>query len=204
MSQLRQHYWELRGLGVELVTAANDTPETNAALREQLDLPFTLLSDPEAEVARAYGAFHENEHRGRKIARVAMFLIGSAAQEQRILWEYVGPTSRHRPAPSRLSEEVQRALGRRELLVSVVVPSTWQLEQSIAALHQPPLGYARTPAPPPAHVVLLQRDYLRELAMQSEAEVQRLTEEGWTLAAVSPEYAGAQATGQRYVFRRRA
>lgn len=186
------------------MTAANDTPETNAALREQLDLPFTLLSDPEAEVARAYGAFHENEHRGRKIARVAMFLIGSAAQEQRILWEYVGPTSRHRPAPSRLSEEVQRALGRRELLVSVVVPSTWQLEQSIAALHQPPLGYARTPAPPPAHVVLLQRDYLRELAMQSEAEVQRLTEEGWTLAAVSPEYAGAQATGQRYVFRRRA
>ena len=43
---MRQHYWELRGLGVELVTAANDTPETNAALREQLDLPFTLLSDP--------------------------------------------------------------------------------------------------------------------------------------------------------------
>ena len=45
LSQLRQSYWELRGLGVELVAAANDTPETNRELRERLDLPFTLLSD---------------------------------------------------------------------------------------------------------------------------------------------------------------
>ena len=204
MSQLRQHYWEIRGLGVELAAAANDTPETNARLRDELDLPFTLLSDPEAEVATVYSAFHEREPRGRRIARVSMFLIGSAEQENRILWEYDGPTSRHRVAPSRLSEEIQRALGRRELLVSVVVPSNWQVERRIAALQSPPLGLYRTPDELARRNVPTQRDYIRELAMQSNAEIQRLTEAGWMLVSVSPEYEGSLAIGQRYVFHRAA
>ena len=203
---MRQHYWEIRGLGVELVGAANDTPETNARLREEWDLPFTILSDEQAEVAQLYSAFHAGEPKGRSIARVSMLLIDTAEQGGRILWEYVGPTSRHRVAPSRLSEEIQRALGRRRLVVSVVVPSPWQLERVIGGFQSPSLGFHRTPkreeeGPTSTAHVLLYRDYTRELAMQSQAEVQRLTEAGWTLAAVSPEYEGSVAIGQRYVFR---
>lgn len=48
--------------------------------------------------------------------------------------------------------------------------------------------------------MLTYRDYTRELAMQRNAEIQRLSEAGWTLLAVSPEMEGAVATGQRYVF----
>ena len=204
---MRQHYWEIRGLGVEFVAAANDTPETNARLREEWDIPFSILSDTNADVARAYGAFHENESQGRSIARVSMVLIGSAEQGGRVLWEYVGPTSRHRVAPSRISEEIQRALGRTHLLVSVIVPSAWQVERTIAAFQDPPLGlYRTTEKTTPEHVsqrhLLLYRDYTRELAMQGHAEIQRLTEDGWTLAAVSPEYEGTLGTGQRYVFRK--
>src|SRR5262245_30313104 len=104
-----------------------------------------LLSDEEARVASAYGAFHSDEPRGRSIARYAVFLIADAAGDGRILWEYVAPTNRHRVALSRLSEEMQNAQGRTRQVVSVVVPSEWQVERSIAALQEPPLGLYRTP-----------------------------------------------------------
>lgn len=199
---MRQHYWELRGLGIELVAAANDTPETNLDLRERYDLPFTILSDEEGNVAEAYGALHENEPRGRRIARVSMFLISPAEEGARIAWEYVGPTSRHRVAPSRLSQEVQTYLGFRHQTVSVVVPSAWRVEHVIAGFQDPPLGLFRTPDDLNEPGVLVYRDYMRELAMHAHGEVFRLQSAGWTLAAVSTETEGAIAIGQRYVFTR--
>jgi hypothetical protein len=200
---LRQHYWELRGLGIDLVAAANDTPETNRDLRERFDLPFSILSDENAEVSRAYGAFHENEPQGRSISRVAMYLIHGAEQGGTIGWEYVGPTSRHRLAPSRLIEEVQTFLGIEHQVVSVIVPSAWHVETTIAGFQDPPLGLYRTPGEVQSGVMVY-RDYTRELAMQSHGEVHRLASEGWRLVAVSPEMEGSTAIGQRYVFERTA
>jgi hypothetical protein len=199
---LRQHYWELRGLGIDLVAAANDTPETNRDLRERFDLPFSILSDENAEVAKAYGAFHENEPQGRSIARVSMYLIHSAEQGGTIGWEYVGPTSRHRLAPSRLIEEVQTFLGMQHQVVSVIVPSAWHVEQTIAGFQNPPIGFYRTPAEVQPGVMVY-RDYTRELAMQSHGEVHRLASGGWRLVTVTPEMEGSTAIGQRYVFERK-
>jgi hypothetical protein len=199
---LRQLYWEIRGLGVDLVGAANDTPETNEAIRQRLDLPFTLLSDENADVARAYGAYHEDEPRGRDIARVSVFLIQSADAGGTIAWEYVGPTARHRVALSRLSEEIQNMMGLERQSVSVMVPSPWQVESTIAAFQDPPLGLYRTPDDLNEPGVLVYRDYARELAMLSHAEVHRLSNEGWSLVSVSPEMEGDIAIGQRYVFQR--
>jgi hypothetical protein len=199
---LRQFYWELRGLGVDLVAAANDTPETNEALRRKYELPFSILSDENAEVARAYGAFHDNEPQDRSIARVSVFLIEQADAGGRIAWEYVGPTARHRVALSRLSEEVQRMMGLETLTVSVVVPSTWHLEQTIAGFQSPPLGLYSTPEDLNEPGVLVYRDYMRELAMLSHAEVHRLSNEGWRLIAVSPESEDGVVIGQRYVFQK--
>jgi hypothetical protein len=201
---LRQFYWELRGLGIELVAAANDTPETNAALRARYDLPFTILSDEDAAVAKAYGALHEDEPQGRSIARVSVFFIEQAEAGGRIAWEYVGPTARHRVALSRLSEEAQRLQGFRTLTVGVVVPSTWHLERTIAGFQSPPLGIYTTPDDLNEPGVLVYRDYMRELAMLSHAEVNRLANEGWTLVAVTPESEGPAIIGQRYVFQTQA
>jgi alkyl hydroperoxide reductase subunit AhpC len=200
LSQLRQFYWEARGLGVELVGAANDTPETNKELRERLDLPFMLLSDEGAEVAKAYGTYHVNEPRGRDISYVSVFLVDSAANGGRVLWENVANTARHRVAMSRLSEEIQRATGRKRMVVSVVVPSAWEVERTIAGFQDPPLGLYRTPENLHEPGVGVYREYTQQLAMQSHGEVARLTEEGLTLAAVTPEHEGTIVTGQRYVF----
>jgi alkyl hydroperoxide reductase subunit AhpC len=202
LSQLRQFYWEARGLGVELVGAANDTPETNKELRERLDLPFMLLSDPGAEVAKLYGTYHVNEPRGRDISYVSVFLIDSAANGGTILWEHVANTARHRVAMSRLSEEIQRGTGRKQLVVNVVVPTAWEVERTIAAFQDPPLGLYRTPENLHEPGVGVYREYTQQLAMLSHGEVARLAEEGWRLAAVTPEYEGSIVTGHRYVFER--
>ena len=197
---MRQFYWEARGLGVELVGAANDTPETNKELRERLDLPFMLLSDEGAEVAKTYGTYHVNEPRDRDISYVSVFLIDSAANGGNVIWEHVANTARHRVAMSRLSEEIQRATGRERMVVSVVVPSAWEVERSIAAFQDPPLGLYRTPEDLHEPGVGVYREYTQQLAMLSHGEVVRLAEEGWRLAAVTPEYEGNVVTGQRYVF----
>jgi alkyl hydroperoxide reductase subunit AhpC len=202
LSQLRQFYWEARGLGVELVGAANDTPETNKELRERLDLPFMLLSDPGAEVAKLYGTYHVNEPRGRDISYVSVFLIDSAANGGTILWEHVANTARHRVAMSRLSEEIQRGTGRKQMVVNVVVPTAWEVERAIAAFQDPPLGYYRTPEDLHEPGVGVYREYTQQLAMLSHGEVARLAEEGWRLAAVTPEHEGSIVTGHRYVFER--
>lgn len=199
---MRQHYWELRGLGIDLIAAANDTPETNRDLRERYDLPFSVLSDENGDVAEAYGVLHENEPRDRRIARVSMFLIEPADKGATIAWEYAGPTSRHRVAPSRLSQEVQTYLGFAHQTVSVIVPSAWRVEQVIAGFQDPPLGLYRTPEEINEPGVMVYRDYMRELAMQAHGEVFRLQSSGWTLAAVSPEMEGEINVGQRYVFTR--
>jgi len=202
LSQLRQFYWEARGLGVELVGAANDTPEANKELRERLDLPFMLLSDPGAEVAKTYGAYHVNEPRERDISYVSVFLIDSAANGGTILWEHVANTARHRVAMSRLSEEIQRATGRERMVVNVVVPTAWDVERTIAGFQDPALGLYRTPEDLHEPGVGVYREYTQQLAMLSHGEVVRLAEEGWRLAAVTPEYEGSIVTGYRYVFER--
>ena len=200
LAQLRQLYWELRGLGVDIVGAANDTPETNREYRSTLDLPFTLLSDVDADVARAYGAFHEHAPRDRKIALAALVLVDMIDRGGTILWEHVSPNFRHRVAPSRVSEEVQTALGRRQQMVHVTVPSTHHLEAQIAALHDPPMGLYTTPDPLDPPLANMRREDVREFAMQANGEVHRLLEEGWTLTAVTPEVEGSETIGLRHVF----
>jgi thioredoxin-dependent peroxiredoxin len=43
-----------RDLGVEVVGISSDDPESHRRFREKHQLPFTLLSDPNLEVARQY------------------------------------------------------------------------------------------------------------------------------------------------------
>lgn len=191
---MRQHYWEIRSLGVEFVALANEEPDNHAELRERLDLPFQLLSDPDSKLAKALHVFHESESKGRLIARPAMFLVDTHANGNTILWEHVSPTSRHRVEPSRIMEELLTALGYCRQVVNVIVPSSGELEHKIAELQDPPLGLYTTPDEVQGGV-LTQRDFMRQLAMAAHAELHRLTADGWELQAVSPEFEGSRPVG---------
>ncbi|MBN1908889.1 MAG: peroxiredoxin [Pirellulales bacterium] len=46
---------DLRAFDVAYFTASRDTPEKNAKFAESLGLDYPILSDPEGDVARAYG-----------------------------------------------------------------------------------------------------------------------------------------------------
>ena len=52
-------------------TASCDSPEDNARFAKSLDLDYPVLSDPEKEVARAYGVVHE----GRNVPERWTFFI---------------------------------------------------------------------------------------------------------------------------------
>lgn len=203
LTQLRQSYFEFKGLGVEFVAAANDTPETNRELRERLDLPFMLLSDTDGEVAKAYHAFHENEPRERKIALTSMILIDSAANDRLIRFEYVGPTARHRVPHSRLVEEILNLKGQRQQVISVLVPTETELLRQIKERNDPPLGLFRQPAKEDIEgSAVLEREVLGQMVMGQYEEIHRYMREGWRLATVTPENRDGDTIGQRYVFER--
>jgi hypothetical protein len=182
---------------------ANNTPEINKELRQKLDLPFTLLSDIDAEVAAMYRAQHQNEPRDRKIALSSMFLIDSAENDRIVRFDYVGPTARHRVPGSRLIEEILNLRGQRQQVISVLVPTESALQQQIAERNDPPLGfYGEPPADQLQSGVLTEREVLGQMVMGQYEEIHRLTREGWRLVTVAPETARGETIGQRYVFER--
>lgn len=201
---MRQSYWEIRGLGVEFVAAANDTPEVNKELRERLDLPFTLLSDVDGDVAKAYRAFNDSDPSGRAIALTSMFLIDSSENDRIIRFENVGPTARHRVSGPRLVEEIQKLQGAQHRVVSVLVQTEVELIRHINALNDPPVGlYREPPADQIQRGVMVEREVLGQMVMGQYEEIHRYMREGWTLVAVSPEVIEGTTVGQRYVFEHR-
>jgi peroxiredoxin len=71
---------------------------------ERNKLPFAILSDPRAEVIRAYGVLHERGGPGgTDIALPAHFLIDRSG---RIAWRYVADKVNHRPIPGDLIRRI--------------------------------------------------------------------------------------------------
>ncbi|MTE19212.1 thioredoxin-dependent thiol peroxidase [Streptomyces sp. TRM43335] len=56
--------------GYEVIGVSPDKPEKLAAFRDKENLKVTLVSDPEKEVMRAYGAFGEKKLYGRTVTGV--------------------------------------------------------------------------------------------------------------------------------------
>lgn len=56
--------------GYEIIGISPDTPERLAKFREKEDINYTLLSDPNHEVMRAYGAFGEKKLYGKTVEGV--------------------------------------------------------------------------------------------------------------------------------------
>ncbi len=55
LCEYRDGIEEFEGLGVEVVGISADDADSHRRFKEKRDLPFTLLSDPDLEVAEAYG-----------------------------------------------------------------------------------------------------------------------------------------------------
>jgi peroxiredoxin Q/BCP len=61
----------LKGLNIAYFTASVDTPDYNKKFAESLDLDYPILSDPEKDVAKAYGVVHQ----GRQVPERWTFYI---------------------------------------------------------------------------------------------------------------------------------
>lgn len=75
-----------------------DSPQEAADLEAGDDLPFRVLSDPDAGVARAYGLLHARGGPGGKdVALPAHVLLG---RDRRIAWRHVAHRIQDRPSPA--------------------------------------------------------------------------------------------------------
>ncbi|MFE3024945.1 thioredoxin-dependent thiol peroxidase [Nocardia tengchongensis] len=73
----RDNLAELDGAGIDVVGISPDKPAKLAKFRDNEQLTFPLLSDPEKETLSAYGAFGEKMMYGKKVTGVirSTFLI---------------------------------------------------------------------------------------------------------------------------------
>lgn len=73
----RDNLAELNAAGLDVVGISPDSPAKLAKFRDDQELNFPLLSDPEREVMTAYGAFGEKKNYGKIVQGVirSTFLI---------------------------------------------------------------------------------------------------------------------------------
>lgn len=62
----RDNFPTIEAAGATVLGVSPDPPEKLAAWREEENLPYTLLSDPENEVSQMFGAYGEKSMYGRK------------------------------------------------------------------------------------------------------------------------------------------
>jgi len=73
LAEFRVHYEEFRALRVDMAAISVDGPEHSEPLRQLYQIPFPILCDTNAEVAKSWGLFDPLEKGG--IGRSAVFVI---------------------------------------------------------------------------------------------------------------------------------
>jgi peroxiredoxin Q/BCP len=62
---IRDAYGEFERAGAVVLGVSPDTVEQHTKFRDKYDLPFTLLADPEHEVAERFGVWSQKQYMGR-------------------------------------------------------------------------------------------------------------------------------------------
>ncbi len=77
--EFRDAYDEFRRRGVEILGVSPDAAGSHAKFKTKHELPFTLLSDPDHEVAERYGVWTEKTMYGKKRMGIkrSTFVIGA-------------------------------------------------------------------------------------------------------------------------------
>ena len=65
-SGIRDEYGEFQKRDAVVLGVSPDTEESHVKFRDKYELPFTLLADPEHEVAETYGVWVEKNFGGKK------------------------------------------------------------------------------------------------------------------------------------------
>ena len=73
MADYGEHYGEIRAAGASVRAISVDSLEKSEAVRQELHLPFPILSDRERRVVQEWGIYNAKEKGG--IARPAVFII---------------------------------------------------------------------------------------------------------------------------------
>jgi len=76
----------LQGHGATILGVSRDSMESHQRFREKYGLPFALASDPDNEVAKAYGAFGKKKMYGKEVTGTirSTFLIDPQGHIERV------------------------------------------------------------------------------------------------------------------------
>ena len=75
---IRDAYGEFEQVGAVVLGVSPDSVKKHVKFKDKYDLPFTLLADPEHEVAERYGVWGEKQYMGRSYMGInrTTFVIG--------------------------------------------------------------------------------------------------------------------------------
>jgi peroxiredoxin len=91
---------------VKVLAVSADPPEDSVKMKQELDLGFPLLSDPDERVVKQYGLVHEKGYGGKTdIARPADLLLDDQGV---IRWARFTDNIRVRPHPEEILAEAKR------------------------------------------------------------------------------------------------
>ena len=85
---------EFKNLGAAVIGVSTDKPEGLKRFAEKHSLSFTLLSDPEGQIASLYGVLKRSEKTGRLSAERATFIIGRGGIISKVL-RNIRPAEKH-------------------------------------------------------------------------------------------------------------
>jgi peroxiredoxin Q/BCP len=100
---IRDVYGEFEREGAVVLGVSPDDERSHVKFKSKYDLPFTLLADPDHEVADAYGVWGEKKYMGRTYHGVnrSTFVIGADGNVKRVM---------HKVKPDTHADEVLASL----------------------------------------------------------------------------------------------
>ena len=88
MADYASRYQQIRAAGADAAAVSVDPPEKSEAVRKQLHLPFTILSDQNKQVIQDWCIYNPRERGG--IARPAVFILD---RDRNVLFASVDSTN---------------------------------------------------------------------------------------------------------------
>jgi peroxiredoxin Q/BCP len=76
-AEFTRDYKKFQDAGIEIIGISPDTEDSHDKFREKMNIPYPLVSDPENEVAKSYGAYGKKTFMGREFLGVirSTFLV---------------------------------------------------------------------------------------------------------------------------------
>ncbi|HVX03372.1 MAG TPA: peroxiredoxin [Nitrososphaera sp.] len=92
-AEFTRDYKKFKDAGIEVIGISPDTEDSHDKFREKMGIPYPLVSDPEKEVAKSYGAYGKKTFMGREFMGVirSTFLVDKSGKVLKVFGK-VKPT----------------------------------------------------------------------------------------------------------------